>query len=155
QIGVGKRNANVMSVRAKLDAAAMFAAMISGGTAPYTSTDILEGAVVKQVGDAWKKAGKPRGTPNRPIPNAQLAGPGSFGPLAFQAALAAAATGDLNAMSALQELRDAALLWKSLVGTNRPFDFKNDPTTMKDPSSTTCPDLSCKSTITLCPGSPG
>jgi hypothetical protein len=152
QIGVGKRNARVTNLRRKLDLAGIFAAAIGRGATPVDATDILEGAVATQVGRAWQGAGKPRHTPDA---NMQLQGPGSFGVLAFQAAVAAAATGDVNAMSALSELRDAALLWKALVGTGRPFDFKNDPSTMRNPRSTTCPDAGCSGTITLCAGAPG
>jgi Domain of unknown function (DUF4157)/Bacterial toxin 44 len=154
QIVAAKKNPNVLYVRDKLDVAAFFAPLISP-SANLSAMDILEGREVLMIGKAWEAAGKPTTTPEA---NMQLSEPSATLGVAELATAETAALGaDVNAVTTLSALRDAATEWTKLVGHKRPYDFKVDPATMADPRSENCPDLDrgCQNTITLCPGSPG
>jgi len=152
QTVAAKKNAKVIAIRNKLDAAAVLAPRISGKAA-LNASDILEGAVVEKIADQRTKAGNPRLTAEA---NQQL---GELSAVLGSAELTVAkmeALGlNVTAISTLTLLRDAALMWKALVGTNKPFDFKNDPSTMANPTSANCPDAGCRHTVTICPGSSG
>lgn len=150
QVVAAKKNARVLAVRSKLDVGAFFAPSIAPA-ANLDSKEILEGAVLEKVGEAWKSAGKPRPSADA---NMQM-GQAQIGQLEFETARMAALGLDANAVTTLTALRDASLQWKALVGTGKPFDFKNDLSTMQNPKSAHCPDADCAKTITLCPGSPG
>jgi hypothetical protein len=162
QIVTAKRNANVLRVRSKLDIAKFFAPRISS-TARLDAMEILEGKELQMVGDAWQKArplasakvpvdaqGRPRPTADA---NQQMSELSAVLGLAELATAEAAAPINPDALTTLMALRDAATLWKALVGTKMPYDFKF--TTMSDPKSAHCPDSDCSKTITLCPGSSG
>jgi hypothetical protein len=150
QVVAAKKNARVLAVRSKLDIAAFFAPSIAPA-ANLDSKEILEGAVLEKVGEGWKSAGKPQPSADA---NMQM-GQAQIGQLEFETAKIAALGLDTNAVTTLTALRDASLQWKALVGTGKPLDFKNDPSTMQNPKSAHCPDADCSKTITLCPGSPG
>jgi hypothetical protein len=150
QVAVGKRNARVLAVRQQLDTAAFFAPQIAP-LGQLDSMEILEGVVAEKVAAAWRAAGMPRHTAEA---NAQL-GQSQMGQLEATAAKSAALGLDTAAITTLTALRDASLQWKELVGTGKPFDFKNDASTMKAPRSAHCPDPQCPNTITLCAGSRG
>jgi outer membrane protein OmpA-like peptidoglycan-associated protein len=122
-----------------------------------TSERIVEGAVLEKVLAEETRAGRPTRTA---IASAQIA---AAGPGAAQLALAKMravfeALGPLSpggprlphAIQALLLLRRAALNWKALVRTGARYDFKNDPRTMRNPTSTSCP-ADCAGTITFCP----
>jgi hypothetical protein len=154
QMIAAKKNANVLYVRGKLDVAAFFAPLISP-SASLSATDILEGREVGMIGKAWEAAGKPRPTPEA---NMQLSEPSATSGVAeLTIAETAALGGNVNALTTLLALRDAATGWVKLVGHRRPYDFKWDPATMGNPKSAHCPDPDpgCQGVITLCPGSSG
>jgi hypothetical protein len=152
QMIAAKKNAKVLFVRNKLDVAAFFAPQISP-KAKLSAMDILEGRELTMVGEAWKAANKPRPTPEA---NMQLGEPSAtLGVAELATAETEVLGGNVNALTTLTALRDAATAWVSLVGTRRPYDFKNDPVTMQNPKSAHCPDPGCQKTITICPGSPG
>ena len=150
QVVAAKKNAKVLAVRSKLDVGAFFAPSIAPA-ANFDSKEILEGAVLEKVGEAWKSAGKPQPSADA---NMQM-GQAQVGQLEFETAKMAALGLDANAITTLTALRDASLQWKALVGPRKPLDFKNDPSTMQNPKSAHCPDADCPKTITLCPGAPG
>jgi hypothetical protein len=157
QVAAGKRNPKVLEVRKHLDNAAFFAPLITGSlgstvSAGLNSTDILEGAIGTKVNKARVAAGSPRPTPEA---NMQLGDAALFGLPSFLTAGLAGLSLDVNAITTLQELRSASLKWKALVGSDMPYDFKVDASTMLDPKSASCPDAGCGKSITLCPGSPG
>lgn len=153
QIVAAKKNPNVLFVRSKLEIADFFAARISP-TAHFSAMDILEGQVATMVGAAWQAAGKP--TKNKAEADVQLGQPSVVaGVLELGAAKTEAIGGNINALTTLFALRDAAIEWKALVGSGAPYDFKVDPSTMGAPKTDHCPDAGCKNTITLCPGSTG
>lgn len=152
QLVAAKKNANVLHVKDKLDVAAFFAPLISP-SANLSAMDILEGREATMIGKAWEAAGKPRPTPEA---NMQLGEPSATSGVAeLAAAETGALGGNVDALTTLVALRDAATAWVKLVGHKRPYDFKYDPATMADPKSAHCPDPGCRNTITLCPGSPG
>jgi hypothetical protein len=160
QMVAGKKNAKVLAIRNKLDAAALTAPMIGKG---FFAQDIMEGAIVEKIKDLRAS------DPSLPRPtadaNMQLSEPSAmFGFAELQVAKTAAlglglTTQSVAAISTLKLLRDAALEWKALVGHGMPYDFKVDPKTMGNPKSDHCPDdppaKDCANTITLCPGSAG
>ncbi|MCX6924375.1 MAG: polymorphic toxin type 44 domain-containing protein, partial [Verrucomicrobia bacterium] len=147
QIASAKKNVRVLEVQKQLATAAVSAPNISS-SAKLDSTEIVEGAVAAKVIQQRQAAGNPRPTAdaNTQLSDAQIP------LLEFQTAGMLAMSGDTDAIITLLVLRKASLLWKDLVGTRRPFDFKNDPATMGNPRTTNCPGSDCKSTLTLCPG---
>jgi hypothetical protein len=152
QVVAAKKNAKVLHVRDKIDVANFFAPLIAP-SANLNAMDMLEGQELNMIAKAWAAAGKPRPTPEA---NQQLSEPSAtFGVAELTTAETAALGADTNAVTTLFALRDAAVAWRDLVGTKKPYDFKNDPATMGDPKSAHCPDPDCAKTITLCPGSPG
>lgn len=153
QVAMAKRNARVLHVRGRIDAARHFATLTSS-TVNVDAMRIAEGAMGSAVSSAWYLAGSPHFTPDAVR---QLAAPDVAlgvheGTLA---ALASAVTS--AAQSMLVALYDAATGWQNLVGSGRPYDFKVDPGTLGSPRSAHCPTRTrqCRATITLCPGSPG
>jgi hypothetical protein len=152
QTVAAKRNPKVLAIRNKLDAAAMLAPTITKKSL-LNASDIVEGAIVTKIAQQRRIAGDPRPTPEA---NMQLGEPSAVaGLLEFQTAGLEALSANPAAITTLLLLRDAALEWKALVGTRMPFDFKNDPTTMGNPTSAHCPHESCRGTVTICPGSAG
>ena len=154
QVAAAKKNAKVLEVKKQLDIAAYFAPLISS-SASLDSQDIVEGAVAVKVNQQRVASGNPPTTRDQSAQNQQLAD-AQIPVLEYQTALASAGSLDINAITTLQALKRASLLWKDLVGTRHPFDFKNDPSTMGSPSAAHCPETTtCDGTITLCPGEAG
>ena len=152
QMVAAKKNANVLKVRDHIDVANFFAPRIAP-SAHLDAMDMLEGQELNMIAKAWAAAGKPHATPEA---NMQLGEPSAtFGVAELTVAETAAMGANTDAVTTLFALRDAAIGWRDLVGTKKPYDFKNDPATMGDPKSAHCPDPDCAKTITLCPGAPG
>jgi Domain of unknown function (DUF4157)/Bacterial toxin 44 len=151
QVARAKADVRVLSIRTLLAGAHRLAA--SQG---FSAEQLAIGGVALRVREAEAAAGRP---PRTPTASAELAAaaPG-------EAELAAAgATGITDVLTgqadrpavlglALLRIRNAALAWADLVGTRRPYDFKNDSGTMRKPRSAHCP-VDCEDTITLCPAS--
>jgi hypothetical protein len=152
QVVAAKKNPKVLHIRDKIDVANFFAPLISP-SANLNAMDMLEGQELLMIGKAWEAAGKPTPTADA---NQQMGEPSAtFGVIEVTTAKTEALAGNTNALTTLFALRDAAIAWRELVGTKKPYDFKNDPSTMGNPKTAHCPDADCANTITLCPGSPG
>jgi hypothetical protein len=140
-----KRDPIVLAVQANLAGAHRVAARFG-----FSAERVAEGGIAKRVLAEETKAGSPARTPEAAAQiTASAPGQAEFG------RAVAAATAPLPFVGAPEQIvllviRRAAAAWKDLVGTGKRYDFKNDPATMKGPSSAHCP-VQCDNTITLCP----
>jgi hypothetical protein len=151
QVARAKVDARVLNIRTQLAAAHLQAA--SQG---ISAEELAVGGVARRVRAAEAAAGSPRRTPTA----AAQMGAAATGEAELVRAGAIGVGGVVGGNAgpaavlgmALLNIRNAALAWANLVGTGRPYDFKNDSGTMKRPRSAHCP-LDCEDTITLCPAS--
>jgi len=142
QVARAKTDPAVLDIQSTLAGASRVAA--SGG---FSSGAIAEGAVGARVVSEEADAGSP---PRTPAAAGQIAA-SVPGQRAFGRALIGAPVPIFGRRYAqvLAAVRSASLGWKHLVGTGRRYDFKNDATTMRGPTSQHCP-VACPGTITLC-----
>lgn len=147
QVDAAKRDKMVLAIQKNVTGANRVAAMFG-----FSAEAIAEGAVAGKVLEEEKKAGLP---PRSPEATKQIAA-SVLGQFAFVRALIAALAPipfiGAPEQIVLLAIRRAALAWKSLVKTGGRYDFKNDSSTMKGPTSAHCP-VDCADTITLCPSS--
>jgi len=147
QVDAAKRAPIVLAIQANLAGAHRVAARNG-----FSAEAVAEGGVARKVLAEEARAGSP---PRTAEAGSQLS---TSVPSQAQFGRAlAAATAPLPFVGAPEQLvllaiRRSAHAWKALVGTGRRYDFKNDASTMKGPTSAHCP-VNCANTITLCPGS--
>lgn len=151
QVATAKADPAVLAVRRDLANARRMA-----GRWGMSAEQLAIGGVAEKVLAQEVAAGRP---PRTAEATAQLtaAAPGQRELTRAEAAIAAGAIGPaglgtvqaLDLSRALLAIRTAAIGWRDLVGTGRRYDFKNDPGTMRGPSSAHCP-AGCAGTITLC-----
>ena len=152
QVAKAKVDTRVLSIKTLLADARRLAAAEG-----ISAEELAVGGVARKVRAAEAAAGRP---PRTPTASAQMAAAASgeaelvrAGAIVAAGVLLPGGGGAAAGLGlALLKIRNAALAWADLVGTGKPFDFKNDSATMKKPRSAHCP-LDCEDTITLCPAS--
>jgi hypothetical protein len=145
QVALAKKDPLILAIKANLDGAHKVAARFG-----FSAERVAEGGIAKKVQAEEVKAGSPARTPEaKSQMAASVPGQKEFGRAVVAATIPLPFVGAPEQI-VLLSIRRAAAAWKSVVGTGKKYDFKNDSSTMKGPKSAHCP-AGCANTITFCP----